>query len=605
MVEFQTEYYTPMDRGYHERAEFEPVRPQANIEEPIIPIAQLGQTVPEHDPTGRFKNIVQNVQAAIRGGTGNLQLVFQTPIEQALGGRPKAYGEEVRQALKEVALANEVAITGFEMPTSLTNMSGWDPQRGIVDEEKRQRDLDEVKEMIRFAAEVGKGGGVDIVSWEYDRPVHRANWLDTTSKKAFERAIKQDEKKEEMLFVDQRSGAVNSIPIREGIPMPMKAGTWKPLKLDEEPELWGYKEFEGFAKHKLEKDTVTREEVAQYVKDFFLQEQIGNAEAQEGYYRERFESTAEILKKLHADAQRETDPGLLKELNDKIKTYQDIHNSAIKGVQEQKRIQKQFDERKKNLVPMEKFVLNKSAQSYAEAGLSALQIQDKMGPKDIRKDIYVGPELGWPQYYGSHPREFVATILNAREKMQEQLVTQGYSRAQAAEEAKRHIKGTFDTSHLGMWLQTFHPELPWHDRIKKFEKWYEEQVEWLAKENKKHDIIGAIQAVDSAGAGHGHLPPGQGILPVKRAVEILKKNGFNGYVTSEGHEEEKFGEGRILLKSWQEFNAPFTTGYSGMPVQRWGDVKHGYFGKTYSPSFMFGAYAPSNEFKLWSEVPLE
>ena len=618
MVEFKTEYYTPMDRGYHERVELEPVRSTANIEQPILPIAQLGQTVPEHDPTGRFKNILQNVQAAIRGGTGNLQLVFQTPIESAIGGRPKAYGEEVRQAIKEVALANEVAITGMEMPTSLTNMSGWDAQRGIVDEEKRQRDLDEVKEMVRFAAEVAQGGGVDIVSWEYDRPIHRANWLDKKSRDAFAGLIKQEKEKEILHFVDKRSGAITQIPIREGIPMFVKSGTWATIPFDGTPEVWDYEKFKAFAQHELKKEGVTPDEVAQSVKNHFLDEQLNMAKAQASYYLERLRGTERQIGQI---TERLAMPGLAAgekaALGKALKEYEEIAANEKIGIQEQKRVQLQFEERKKNLLPMEGFVLEKSAQSFSEAGIAAMQMQDKLGPKQIKKDLYVGPEIGWPQFYGSHPKEFVETIMRAREQMIDVLTdpkrckTFGFDRplrsSQAEEEARRHIKGTFDTSHMGMWLQNFHPEMPWHKRLKEFKKWYGEQIDWLANENKKHDIIGAIQAVDSAGAGHGHLPPGQGILPVKDAINTLReKGGFNGYVVSEGHEEEKFGEGRILLKSWQHFNAPISSGYGpGMPVKRWGEVQHGYFGRTYSPMMMFGAYAPSNEFKLWSEIPLE
>jgi hypothetical protein len=295
----------------------------------------------------------------------------------------------------------------------------------------------------------------------------------------------------------------------------------------------------------------------------------------------------------------------------------DIKTREIEGIKSQERVAAEHMARLENWQRMEDYTTDLSKKSYAEAGLTAMQLQDKMGPKQIKKDLYVGPEIGWPQFYGSHPKEFVDMIRGARADMIEILtdkqkckqfgMDRPMSLSAAREEAKRHIKGTFDTSHMGMWLQTFHPELPWNDRMKKFKKWYTEQVEWLADINKKENIIGAIQAVDSAGAAHGHLPAGQGILPVKDAVDILRnKGGFNGYVAAEGHEEEKFGEGRILLKTWQHFNAPISTGYGpSVPVKRWGEVMHGYFGRTYSPLLMFGAYAPSNEFKLWSEVPLE
>jgi hypothetical protein len=406
--------------------------------------------------------------------------------------------------------------------------------------------------------------------------------------------------------------------------------TFDPIDpIKKEPVLWSYGDFENYAKTK-------GKSAPEVIKEHFLNEQRNMAIAQRGYYLEhlthakkmkaQFEEVLDLVKQGKTDQltpqlkeEYEKNPdAFVKKMNDESEYQKKLEQSYFAGLQEQGRIRVQTEERMQHWEPMEEYTLKKSAQSYAEAGLSAMQMQDKIGPKNLKKDLYVGPEIGWPQYYGSHPKEFVATILRAREEMvgiltdRERCQQYGFDRpvgrAQAEEEAKRHIKGTFDTGHMGMWLQDFHPEMPWHKRITEFNKWYKEQIEWLAKENKKHDIIGAVQAVDSAGAAHGHLPPGQGILPVKEAMEILRsKGGFNGYVTSEGHEEEKFGEGRILLKTWQHFNSPISSGYGpGVPVgQRWGNVQHGYFGKTYSPFFMFGAYAPSNEFKLWSEVPLE
>ncbi len=641
MVEFRTEYYTPMDRGYHERIELEPARPEASLEQPVFPITQIGQTVPEHDPTGRFKNMIQNVQAAIRAGTGNIQLVFQTPLENPIGGRPKAYGKEVRRALKEVAMANEVLFTGMEMPTSLSNLSGLDMQKEIIDEEKRRRDLDEVKEMIKFAAEVGQGGGVDILSWEYDRPIHRAEWWKPCSKEenAFKRLADEEKRKEEIRFVDVRSGQIIPIPIREGIPMFMRKkedGFAKidPTKVDEKtgktpsPVLWTYADFEEYAKS----GKAPYKDVSELIKRHFLDEQIRMAEAQEGYYLERYADAIKIKEEFE-DMAKKAKEGRTDELpetfqkkpleffNEKILFYGNLANSFLSGIHEQKRVQVQAQERIEHWKPISEVTVQRSKESYAEAGITAMQTQDRMGPKNIKHDLYVGPEIGWPQFYGSHPKEFVDLIRGSREIMVKMLTNadeykgkykefglkEPMTRHEAEEEAKRHIKGMLDTSHLGMWLQNFHPEMPWDKRVKEFNKWYKEQIEWLANINKKEQIIGGIQAVDSAGAAHGHLPPGQGILPVKEAVEILKqKGGFTGYITSEGHEEEKFGEGRILLKTWQHFNAPLSSGYGpGMPVRRWGDIQHAYFGRTYSPMFMFGAYAPSNEFKLWSEVPLE
>ena len=115
MVEFRTlpEYYHPLERG----EEFLAPEEEPQVEKPILPISQIGATVPEHDPV--FKNMVQTVQANIRRGMGTMQIVLQTPPESAIGGRPKAYGKEIREAIKEVIKANEVKIKGVELPTQM------------------------------------------------------------------------------------------------------------------------------------------------------------------------------------------------------------------------------------------------------------------------------------------------------------------------------------------------------------------------------------------------------------------------------------------------------------------------------------------------------
>jgi hypothetical protein len=157
---------------------------------------------------------------------------------------------------------------------------------------------------------------------------------------------------------------------------------------------------------------------------------------------------------------------------------------------------------------------------------------------------------------------------------------------------------------MGMWLAHFkgNPGESEEQRIERFKKeFYLPAVKKIAEAG----VVGGIQLVDSQSAAHGHLPPGEGIFPVMETAKIFKEKGFSGFLVSEGHEEERFGEGRIRMKTWQHAGAAVGGGYFSGPPLRWGQVQQSYFGRTYSPMFMFGGYAPSNEFKLWSEVPLE
>jgi len=98
-----TDYRTPMDQGYYPGFENNSKRSDT---EQIFPIHMVGTTVVENDPTGRNKNVVESIEAGFKAGAGNVQLVMQTPGQtSAMGGGAKAYGESVREAIREVQKA--------------------------------------------------------------------------------------------------------------------------------------------------------------------------------------------------------------------------------------------------------------------------------------------------------------------------------------------------------------------------------------------------------------------------------------------------------------------------------------------------------------------
>ena len=671
--------YPAMEKQAHERIEVQPITEHPDIEKPIFPISEIGQTFPENDPTGRFKNVVQTAQAAIRTGAGTLQLIMMTPPESALGGRFKAYGAEVREALREVAKASEVKIRGIEMPTSMNNLSGWDMQRHRFSEEVRKRYMDEIRDGIRFAAEVTNGGGIDMVSWEFQRSINDANWNKpkeitlATGKKVKTKLFYAPGEVEVVQVVDTDRGDISVIRSGEELYLPRDPkNPKKPTEFNPDGTIkmhkWTWKDFVELSKTETDPDTMTPENPKgkaygeENVEKLFYTEQanatLKSYEGQEftylRYLDEHRKRKAQAEGLLRQNGLSEKDiinhPDVLAEQ----KEIEHWTRAAEGNAQQAKQLKEQI----KRTKPVKEYALQRSINSYAEAGVWAHQ-ESVVNGNHLPNPIHIGPEIGWPQFYGSHPKEWAGLILQAREKMKELLTTEyrtdwdgktlldingkpivdeegqkitkedwnrlpnetkalaenpyfvpGMSKEDAGEEARKHIKGMFDTSHVGMFLQHFRPDLPWEQRVKEFEKWYLEQIDELAQINKKHDIIGGIQAVDTQTGAHAHLPPGQGILPIVKAVRKLKEQGgLKGYIVSEGHEEEKFGEGRILLKTWEQFGAHVNRDYfpvGGPPPLQWNrGFSNNYFGRTYSPMFIFGAYAPSNEFKLWSEIPLE
>lgn len=290
----------------------------------------------------------------------------------------------------------------------------------------------------------------------------------------------------------------------------------------------------------------------------------------------------------------------------------------------------QIKDRLDHVNTIEKYALNQSTKSYAELGIAAMR-ESESNPH-VTKDIFVAPENIFPEMgYGSHPEEMIDLVKKSRKKMIQYLTEEkipdphgrrdrdgnlymisnpyydpSISREQARKEAETHIKATLDTQHLGMWRKHFVslPNETRQETDRRFNKWYMEQIEKLQEEN----IIGHIHLVDAMGGGHHHLPAGQGNLPLVDAITYLKKKGYDGTIISEAHEENaRFGAARQLTETWKTFGSPIYS--TGVPIRfgptSWQGMEHGYFGRTMPPMFIYGTYAPSNDWTLWSQVPME
>ncbi|MBI1969447.1 hypothetical protein HYS48_02020 [Candidatus Woesearchaeota archaeon] len=259
----------------------------------------------------------------------------------------------------------------------------------------------------------------------------------------------------------------------------------------------------------------------------------------------------------------------------------------------------------KNAVSAWKYAQKESIKSYAEAAIYAM---DQTKERRLEKPVFVSPENLFPEMgWGTHPEELRDLVKWARKEMEDRLVKErNFSQDGAKKAAEEHIKATFDFQHMGMWWKHFEPKYPGEpedERKKRFDGWYLKEVKKLVDEG----LIGNLHVVDGMGGAHHHLPPGQGVFPIRTVLEYMKSKGYTGSLASEAWEE---GPARQLTKYWEYMGAySRPTGLVG-PVapggpQRWSDVFQSYFGKTYPPNYIFGAYAPSNDWTLWSQVPME
>lgn len=618
-----TDYFNPTEPNYF----MPPPNVEERLSEPIVSTKKLGATVAEQQQGGG--TFLHNIQSQIRAGTGTVQLMFNVPHTSAVGGRPKGYGKEVREAMRQVIKQAGVDVTGAEMPTSsMTNMSGYNQQMDEFSDQVLESHKQEVRDAMQFLIDVTGGGGIDVVSFEFPRTIVDQEWAENG--KLFE-GHKNEKETGIKKLVDRRTGRKHA-----NIPMNMKAQI--PVYTEKDGEFFPELKEDGTPKTKEIKITHYEDvyENGRKVKakeELFFEEYSRSQLAQlKGQIKQQKGEIAYSEYLINGWEKELNKPGIAEEEKKKLQTVIDGRKKGIEGSYAQmaasKQKAKEYEEDLKHIRSAETFGVEKTMNSYAELGIYAMQETDA-NKKDLDKDLWVGPELGWPQQYGGQPKEWINIIQGAREKMVELLTNPeieavdgtmkkndlfraDISHDQAVKEANQHIKGVFDTGHLGMWLNNFRrkPGESEKDRIDKFNEWYLEQIDDIIKA----DVVGDIQVVDSQSGAHAHLPPGEGILPLKETINKFQKSNFEGGIISEGHEEEGFGKGRIITQTWKHFGAipggiygPSGAAGGMGPIYGtpWGNIQNAYFGRTYTPFFIVGAYSPSNDWKVWSEVPLE
>ena len=216
----------------------------------------------------------------------------------------------------------------------------------------------------------------------------------------------------------------------------------------------------------------------------------------------------------------------------------------------------------------------------------------------------------FPESYGAHPEELKKLILNSRAKMAQMLQQErGMNDQEAQKAAATHLKATLDTGHLNVWRKY------WQNDHKKsmtendndFKKWAINQVEELAK----NDMIGNVHLADNYGYQDDHLAPGQGTAPVKEIAAVLKKYGYKDAFTVEPGADATtdLGDFHGLMKTWKLFGSPVYGAHgparTDVPKASWSDIQYSYFGQSKAPYYVFGAYAPSQDWTLWTQVGLE
>ncbi|PIZ53879.1 hypothetical protein COY26_00625 [Candidatus Woesearchaeota archaeon CG_4_10_14_0_2_um_filter_33_10] len=626
-------YNSPMDRNYDVK--------NGEPEEKILGIKDIGLAM----AMGIGARNIPEIASKIRSGAGSLEIQFMGAGRGSQQGEtPGMFGKYHRQALRELSKVSDVSLT-THASVGIPGLAGQD-QQGNFSDEQRKMALDEVKRAIEFAADTALGGSVVIHTGEFQRPISEEQWAEGGKKFS---GFEKEEEKAVIRVVNKKTGQVltqirkneevsrpvwrrnkndeyidydgNVVSRGERVPVFNKEkGTFdvKDVKwesfVDEAKEMTEENRKKYGANFDKEKHTVTPEEA------FLIATTEGQARIAKGWalnYSEGLNKEFDLLKQLKEEKEMleenlktmpedekwkiknkikrieegegRQNPGI-KDLEQSIKARQEMVTGQLQQANDQERLGE-------NVMSAKKYALEKSFSGYALSGMRAMEETKK---KNLEKPLFITMENIFPESYGGHPEELKKLVLESRKEMEKMLMKKGSSESEAKQLAETHIKATLDTGHLNLWRKYFNgPE-------KEFDKWVLDQTEDLAKSK----IIGNVHLADNFGYQDEHLAPGQGNAPIKEMIKILKKHGYKGAYTvecgSSATTDASYFHG--MMKTWEYLGSPvYSMGAArdGLPPAQWQNIQHSYFGQTYPPSFVFGAYSPSNEWTLWSNVPME
>jgi hypothetical protein len=280
----------------------------------------------------------------------------------------------------------------------------------------------------------------------------------------------------------------------------------------------------------------------------------------------------------------------VKSINDQMRH---IHESSASADAQAK----QALDKLTHVQSIEKYGLDKTADTIAKAGMKAREYTESH-KSELKENIYAAPENYRPEQYGSHPDEIRRIITASRKHMADDLVSRHHmDPGQAKKEAEKYIKATVDIGHMNLFRQFFQGKEGESviNRNKRFDKWILDETEKLAKEG----ILGHIHVTDNFGFDDEHITPGQGNVPMKEFLKRMANANIKDFIVEAG----SFNGQTAMPDTWNLIGSP-VYGVSA-PPRTWRGVHHGQFGYQNPAQYIVGSYAPSNEWVLWSEVPME
>jgi hypothetical protein len=229
MADLMVSYHNPMEPGsYGQSPEGGDgaAEPPPNVD---LGIEDVGMSV----PMGISAQNISGIYAKIRAGAGKLEIQFPGAVRgQRQQQTPGMYGDEHRQAIRELGAINEVDFTTHASMgiMGLSGFTGDNPYNVWFQKEHKKQMVDEVKRAIEFARDTAGGGSVVVHTGEVERPISDQPWAMQNGKHLFKQ-YEDEPELSRIRVVDDRTGQVNQVRKNQRV--------YRPKWLKAKKDSWG------------------------------------------------------------------------------------------------------------------------------------------------------------------------------------------------------------------------------------------------------------------------------------------------------------------------------------------------------------------------------
>ncbi len=566
-----------------------------------------------------------NIKTAVTAGASHVELGFmgagKGSLSSPVGVTPESISKAKREDIRAFSKLNKVNVT-THASANVFGFSGIG-ENGFSDS-GAEKHIHEVERALSFAADVSDGGAVTIHTGEFPGE------FSTIRGEKFERYPGESEKGA-IGLVNKKTGQIVSnfrkdielteVEIRDGRPVPVKMTYRDYVEKAKKGELKGQDP-----------------SIAFYNK--YVSKELEQAKAEEGRWLHQHKEAKEQLDsftrmKGSIESLKQRDPvnaarvardfiRSIEKIPDDSPRLQQLQENPFKMIEDIEQQVKYSEEYAKNgvighskkvidinkqmedIMTLEEFAVQKSAHNIARLGIKAFDVENA---KKLSKPLFIAPENVFAEQYGAHPQELKKLIQDSRHEMVKLITTPKidgkdnpyYKKNVSAKDAEKiaqdHIKANFDIGHANNWRKYF------KGSDEDFNKWILGEVDDLVK-NK---IIGHAHISDNFGFEDEHLSVGEGNAPIAEFVKKMKAAGMADEIIFEpGGQGEGESIYNSLFSGWERVAHSPVYRMAGKPMP-WTEVSGYFTGRTFTPSYMSGAYLVSQqaEDNWWSGTPLE